>query len=51
MVDIRLAYVKLGQSGRVVIPQDVRDQLKLEEGDDLLITVEKLPSKKEEVKA
>jgi AbrB family looped-hinge helix DNA binding protein len=35
-------YPKLRDRGQVTIPEDVRDGLNLEEGDQLKLTVEKL---------
>lgn len=35
-----MARVKLGENGRVVIPAEVRKDLNLQTGDDLLLTVE-----------
>ena len=35
-------YPKLRDRGQITIPEDVRDGLNLEEGDQLKLTVEKL---------
>ena len=41
MTDIEIP-VKIGTAGRAQIPQEIRERLKIEEGDYLLIKIEKI---------
>lgn len=41
MINIEIP-VKIGVSGRAQIPQEIRERLKIEQGDHLLIRIEKV---------
>ena len=49
MVDIEIP-VKIGVSGRAQIPQEIREKLMIEEGDYLLIKIEKVIKGKQDGK-
>ena len=49
MVDIEIP-VKIGVSGRAQIPQEIREKLMIEEGDYLLIKIEKVIKGKQDSK-
>jgi AbrB family looped-hinge helix DNA binding protein len=43
--EIELVYLKVTDRGRIVIPQDVRERLKIDDGDWVSITIQKLEPK------
>jgi bifunctional DNA-binding transcriptional regulator/antitoxin component of YhaV-PrlF toxin-antitoxin module len=50
MTDIEIP-IKMGAAGRAVIPQNIRDTMRIEVGDYLLIKIEKVIKRTEEKEA